>query len=340
MQRGSDVLFQIDTITEMVGAKNVRCDEPLSKHTTFRIGGNAKYFVTPEYIEDLVKVITYVREEKYPYFIVGNGSNLLAYDTGYDGVIISTQMSNKSNTFSDGKIALNSLVEMHPGDNRREKLFHLVPDIESFSDKTIVFAGSGIMLSTMANTIGKNGLTGFEFASGIPGTLGGAVTMNAGAYGGEIKDCILGAMTLLPDGTQHFYSGKELELGYRTSLIQKKKLVVLWSIFAFEYGDVAQIEETIRDLNQRRRDKQPLQYGSAGSTFKRPEGMFAGKLIEDSGLRGYRIGDVMVSDKHCGFVVNVGHGTYDEARQVIEHVQKTVQEKFGVWLEMEVKMIQ
>lgn len=333
-------MFQIEKIIKIVGKKNVRCEEPLSKHTTFRIGGNAKYFVTPVYVEDLVEVIQYVRKEQYPYFIVGNGSNLLAYDTGYDGIIISTHTSEKNNELSKEKIALDLLVEMSPDDSRREKLFHLMPDIQNLSDKAIVFAGSGIMLSTMANTIGKHGLAGFEFASGIPGTLGGAVTMNAGAYGGEIKDCILGAMTLHPDGTQHFYNREELELGYRTSLIQKENLVVLWSVFAFEYGDASAIEAAMRELNQRRKEKQPLQHGSAGSTFKRPEGMFAGKLIEDSGLRGYRVGDVMVSDKHCGFVVNVGCGTYEEARQVIEHVQKTVQEKFGVWLELEVKRIE
>ena len=196
------------------------------------------------------------------------------------------------------------------------------------------------MLSNMAAKAAKAGLTGFEFAGGIPGTLGGAVVMNAGAYGGEIKDCILGAMTLTKDGKTEYLTKEELELGYRSSRIQKEERIVLWALFAFAKGDTQKIEETMRDLNQRRREKQPLQYGSAGSTFKRPEGYFAGKLIEDAGLKGYRVGDVMVSDKHCGFVVNVGEGTYDEARQVIEHVQKTVEEKFHVSLELEVKMIQ
>ena len=187
---------------------------------------------------------------------------------------------------------------------------------------------------------GKKGLAGFEFASGIPGTLGGAVAMNAGAYGGEIKDRILGAMLLLPNGERRYYQKEELELGYRSSLVQKESLIVLWALFAFETGDISEIEQTMQDLNARRKEKQPLQYASAGSTFKRPEGYFAGKLIENAGLRGYRVGDVMVSEKHCGFVVNVGEGTYDEARQVIEHVQKTVQEKFNVWLETEVKMVE
>lgn len=333
-------MFNIDNIIKIVRKKNVLLDEPLAKHTTFRIGGNAKYYVEVEFVEDLIEVLKYVRQEKYPYFIIGNGSNLLAYDTGYDGVVISTHISSKNSTQCMDKLALNSLLELPPEDDRRKQYNALLSNPEQYKDKTLVFAGSGIMLSAMANSIGKHGLAGFEFASGIPGTLGGAVTMNAGAYGGEIKDRILGAMVLKTDGTQAFYATDRLELGYRTSAIQKENLIVLWALFAFERGDVTEIENTMQELNSRRREKQPLQYGSAGSTFKRPEGMFAGKLIEDSGLKGYRVGDVMVSEKHCGFVVNVGKGTYDEARQVIEHVQKTVQEKYNVFLELEVKMIE
>ncbi|MDD7402437.1 MAG: UDP-N-acetylmuramate dehydrogenase [Butyribacter sp.] len=334
-------MFQIEKVIQIAGQENVSFDEPLSKHTTFRIGGNATYFVTPETVESLVEVIQYVRKEQFPYFILGNGSNLLAYDTGYDGMIIATHKTgnDKGQEKDENSMPLDLLEELPAGDAGRSKVEKYLSDTESCRDKTLVLAGSGIMLSVMANTIGKHGLAGFEFASGIPGTLGGAVTMNAGAYGGEIKDCILGAMALLPDGTQHFYEAEELELGYRTSIIQTKELVVLWAVFAFEKGDANQIEAIMQELNQKRREKQPLQYGSAGSTFKRPEGMFAGKLIEDAGLKGYRVGDVMVSTKHCGFVVNVGNGTYEQAKQVIEHVQKTVQEKFGVWLEMEVRTI-
>lgn len=334
------LLFQEEELIRIVGRENVKFDEPLSKHTTFRIGGNAKYYVMPQSIDSLVSVLQYVREEKYPHFIMGNGSNLLAYDTGYDGVIIATHTTEKKENIPESGLSLEVLKCFPPDDERREQFAGLSADLGVCSDKTLVMAGSGLMLSSMANTIGKQGLTGFEFAGGIPGTLGGAVTMNAGAYGGEIKDCILGAMVLLLDGTQRFYSAEELELGYRTSLIQREKMIVLWALFAFAKGDVTQIEATMQELNQRRREKQPLQYGSAGSTFKRPEGMFAGKLIEDSGLKGYRVGDVMVSEKHCGFVVNVGNGTYQQAKQVIEHVQRTVQEKFGVWLELEVRMIE
>lgn len=333
-------MFQIEQLYQKAGKENVLCEEPLSKHTTFRIGGNAKYFVTPDFIEDFVEVVSYVRQEKMPYFIMGNGSNLLAYDKGYDGVILSTHKTGKKeNVEAEGKTPIDACYIMQPGDPLRESFAKQVKDT-GLLEKTLVFAGSGIMLSVLAGKVAKESLTGFEFAGGIPGTLGGAVTMNAGAYGGEIKDCILGAMVLLPDNTQKYLTREELQLGYRSSRVQREELLVLWALFAFDRGNVTEIENTMRELNQRRREKQPLQYGSAGSTFKRPEGHFAGKLIEDAGLKGYRVGDVMVSDKHCGFVVNVGDGTYDEARQVIEHVQKTVQEKFGVWLETEVKLIQ
>ena len=304
-------MSDLDEIKRIAGEENVLCEEPLSKHTTFHIGGNAKIFVMPQYIEDLVALLDYVRRQNLRYFVMGNGSNLLAYDTGYDGIVIATHMAGKTVKEKADKTALDTLQILMPGDLNRKKIL-----------------------------AEEAGLTGFEFAGGIPGTLGGAVVMNAGAYGGEIKDSILGAMTLTKEGKTEYLTKEELELGYRSSRIQKEERIVLWALFAFAKGDTQKIEETMRDLNQRRREKQPLQYGSAGSTFKRPEGYFAGKLIEDAGLKGYRVGDVMVSDKHCGFVVNVGEGTYDEARQVIEHVQKTVEEKFHVSLELEVKMIQ
>lgn len=333
-------MFQIEELYRIAGRENVLCGEPLSKHTTFRIGGNAKYFVAPDYIEDFVETAVYVRKEKLPYFVMGNGSNLLAYDQGYDGVILSTHMTRrKADKAENGKTPINACRIMPVGDSARATFAGQISEAE-LSEKTLVFAGSGIMLSVLASRIAKHSLTGFEFAGGIPGTLGGAVAMNAGAYGGEIRDCILGAMVLFPDNTQRYLTREELELGYRSSRVQREGLLVLWALFAFATGNAAEIENTMRELNQRRREKQPLQYASAGSTFKRPEGHFAGKLIEDAGLKGYRVGDVMVSDKHCGFVVNVGEGTYDEARQVIEYVQKSVQEKFGIRLETEVKLIQ
>jgi len=324
----------------IAGKENVQCDELLSKHTTFHIGGEAKYFVSPAYIEDFIQTVCYLRKEQMPYFILGNGSNLLAYDRGYEGVIVATHLPGRNVEKCEGKTALDACIELKTETGEREKYLKLFSVQEDISEKKMIFAGSGIMLSAFANIIGKKGLAGFEFASGIPGTLGGAVTMNAGAYGGEIREVILGAQVLLQDGTTAFYNRDELELGYRTSRIQKEKLIVLGAVFAFAKGEVDAIEKKMRELNRKRQEKQPLQYASAGSTFKRPEGFYAGKLIEDAGLRGYRVGDVMVSDKHCGFVVNVGEGTYDDARQVIEHVQKVVKEKFDVWLELEVKMIE
>ena len=185
----------------------------------------------------------------------------------------------------------------------------------------------------------ERGLTGFEFAGGIPGTLGGAVTMNAGAYGGEIRDVILSARVMTKAGDVRELLAEELDLSYRHSIIQEKDLIVLSADFVFAHGDEEQIREQMRQLNTQRREKQPLEYGSAGSTFKRPEGYFAGKLIQDAGLKGYRSGDVMVSEKHSGFVVNVGKGTCGDAMRVIEHVQRTVYEQFGVELELEVKRV-
>jgi UDP-N-acetylmuramate dehydrogenase len=202
-----------------------------------------------------------------------------------------------------------------------------------------VEAGAGLSLSKVANRVAAKGLAGFEFASGIPGSLGGAVTMNAGAYGGEMGDVLVSVRVMKKDGTICELSREELRLSYRHSLIQEEDMIVLQAVLAFQAGDVGEIQEKMRQLNSQRREKQPLEYGSAGSTFKRPEGYFAGKLIQDAGLKGYRVGDIMVSEKHSGFVVNVGKGTFRDAMQVIEHVQETVRQRFGVELELEVKCL-
>lgn len=330
-------------LKEIVGEEYVRENELLSDHTTFHIGGAADCFVMPPYIEKLEEVVACVRQAGVPYYIMGNGSNILAKDSGYQGIVVSTCLPAGTEPCCTGQIPINRLSvitaeEWKAMDGVPEEVFLLLT--EAGEQKTCIFAGCGIMLSALANGVARESLTGFEFASGIPGTLGGAVAMNAGAYGGEIKDCILGAMVLYPDGKKKFLSREELQLGYRTSIVQKEGLLVLWAVFAFARGDADTIRQTMQEWNRRRKEKQPLQYASAGSTFKRPEGYFAGKLIEDAGLRGYHVGDVMVSEKHCGFVVNVGEGTYDDARQVIEHVQRTVKEKFGVRLELEVRILE
>ncbi len=305
-------MVQLADLQRIAGEQAVRLQEPMSAHTTFRIGGPADYFVEPGSESVLKELLLLCRETETPFFILGNGSNLLVSDEGYRGVMISLRGFDEI-SFREGE--------------------------STEAGKTIMTAGCGVLLSKAAMQAAERGLTGFEFAGGIPGTLGGAVTMNAGAYGGEIRDVILSARVMTKAGDVRERSAEELDLSYRHSIIQEKDLIVLSADFAFAHGDEEQIREQMRQLNTQRREKQPLEYGSAGSTFKRPEGYFAGKLIQDAGLKGYRSGDVMVSEKHSGFVVNVGKGTCGDAMRVIEHVQRTVYEQFGVALELEVKRV-
>ena len=280
--------------------------ELLSNHTTFRIGGVAKYFAVPKNEEEIMEAVDFAIVKDLPYYILGKGSNVLFPDEGYSGVVI----------------------EIGAGMEKVER----IGDIG-------IRAQAGLSLSSLAAFAAREGLAGLEFAGGIPGTLGGAVTMNAGAYGGEIKDVIVSAKVMDEDGGVKVLSRDELELGYRTSIVQKKQLIVLEAEFSLKPGETEAIQNTMKELNAKRREKQPLEYPSAGSTFKRPEGYFAGKLIEDAGLRGYRVGDAQVSEKHCGFVVNRGKATCAEVLQLIEEVQKKVKEQFGVQLEPEVRII-
>ena len=298
-----NIKFQLEQI---VGKENIKQNEPMSKHTTFRIGGEADYFVIPETKEQIQSVLLFCKENKMPYYIIGNGSNLLVGDKGFRGVIVQI-----------------------------DKTF----DEIIFVDETTVKAQAGVMLSKLASKIAEKSLTGFEFASGIPGTLGGAVYMNAGAYGGEIKDCIVSALVLDENNEIKTLTKDELELSYRSSIIQKKDYVVLEAVFRFEKGDKDTILEKMAQLNEQRREKQPLNYPSAGSTFKRPEGYFAGKLIMDAGLSGYQIGGAAVSKKHCGFVVNVGDATANDVQTLMQNVDQIVYEKFGVHLEPEVRFL-
>ena len=311
-QGRNENMVQLADLQRIAGEQAVRQQEPMSAHTTFRIGGPADYFVEAGNESVLKELLLLCRETETPFFILGNGSNLLVSDEGYRGVMISLKGFDE--------------ISFREGEGEE-------------TGKMIMTAGSGVLLSKAAMQAADRGLTGFEFAGGIPGTLGGAVTMNAGAYGGEVKDVILSARVMTQDGKITELSAQELELSYRHSIIQEKDMIVLTADFAFEHGNTQQIREQMRQLNAQRREKQPLEYGSAGSTFKRPEEYFAGKLIQDAGLKGYRAGDVMVSEKHSGFVVNVGKGTCRDAMRVIEHVQKTVYEQFGVELELEVKRI-
>ena len=298
------------TLIETVPENQVLEDEPLSNHTSFKVGGPAKYLVYPKSVSEIISVIELCKKSNMPHYVMGKGSNLLVSDKGYKGTIIKL-----NSDFSNINISKRSKGEY------------------------LVHAQAGISLSKMAKFLASNGLAGFEFAAGIPGTLGGAVTMNAGAYGGEIKDVITGATVLDKGFNLIDLSKEELELGYRSSIIQKKGYIVLEVGFIFSKGDSDEIFAKIIDLNNRRRDKQPLEYPSAGSAFKRPEGNYAGKLIMDCGLKGYSIGGAQVSTKHCGFVINKGNATATDVSNLLRHVKKVVYEQYGVALEQEVKML-
>jgi len=308
----------------------IKANEELAQYTTFRIGGPADYMVSPTKVEDIKKVILLCQEEKVPYYVIGKGSNLLVGDKGFRGVIIKIsdnftgiQMVSKDSEEYNQIIRINEDLEL----DSKDTSFHIMK------------AKAGISLAQMATEVLNHSLTGFEFASGIPGTLGGAVAMNAGAYGGEIKDCILTATVMDQEGNIEILGRNELELGYRTSIVQTKGLIVLEATFGFYLGEKEEINGLMKELNQKRRDKQPLEYPSAGSTFKRPVGYYAGKLIMDSGLRGYRVGGAMVSEKHCGFVINSEHATAQDVLSLIRDVQRIVDEKFQVKMEPEVRII-
>lgn len=295
----------LEHLRRAVGSGEVVTEEPMSRHTTFRIGGPADYFVTPHTKEEIRQVIRLCKEEEIPFAVLGNGSNLLVGDKGFRGVII--------------------------------QLFKNFSDI--IIEEETIYAQSGALLVRLANQAAEQGLTGLEFASGIPGTLGGAVVMNAGAYGGEMKDVILWSDVLTEDGEFLRLSGEELELGYRTSVIQKKHYFVLGAALRLKKGDQNEIRSVMKELKEKRVSKQPVEYPSAGSTFKRPEGYFAGKLIMDTGLRGFSVGGAQVSEKHCGFVINKGGATAEEVQLLMKEVADRVEEKFGVRLEPEVKML-
>ena len=290
-------------LKDVMGHAEVLTEEPMSRHTTFRVGGPADVLVRPN-ISQLADVLELCRKYGEPYLLIGNGSNLLVGDGGVRGVVI--EMSEPS-----GKI------EVH-GDE--------------------ITAGAGAMLSKIANTAAANGLSGMEFASGIPGTIGGAVVMNAGAYGGEMKDILARVKVLDEQGKSRELSTEELELGYRHSCVPEKHYIVTEATIRLIPGKEEEIRAKMRELNEKRVEKHPLQYPSAGSTFKRPEGYFAGKLIMDAGLRGYTVGGAQVSEKHCGFVINRGDATAANIRQLMQDVTEKVYQEFGVKLEPEVKM--
>ena len=298
----TDILGKLQDI---VGSDNIVSDEPMRKHTTFRIGGNADIFVRPESKEQIAEILRLCRKQDVPYFILGNGSNLLVGDRGFRGVVI-----NIMDNMNDIKV-----------------------------DGGIIKAQAGAMLIKVSRTARDNSLTGLEFASGIPGTIGGAIYMNAGAYGGEMKDVVTQVTAMDAEGEIYTFGTDELEFSYRHSVIQQRDLIVLDVTMKLAAGDQKIIDDRMSELAVARRTKQPLEYPSAGSTFKRPEGYFAGKLIMDAGLRGYRVGDAQVSEKHCCFVVNRGNATADDVIKLIDDVKAKVSEEYDVVLEPEVRMI-
>lgn len=289
----------------IAGDSNVRCDEPMSSHCTFRAGGTAKYYVIPDEYTKVRDVLRLCVEENIPYYVIGNGSNLLVQDDGFDGVIIEID---------------SALAEIEINGNE-------------------IVAKAGAKLSKIAVKALNESLTGFEFAHGIPGNLGGAVTMNAGAYGGEMKDVLKWVKVLDNNGEMKTLKAEELELGYRTSIIVKEKMIVLEACIELHEGNRDEIEMHMKELMAKRKEKQPLEYPSAGSTFKRPEGYFAGKLIQDAGLKGYRVGGAMVSEKHSGFVINYDNATATDIINLMKDVRKKVYEEFQVTLEPEVKIL-
>ena len=280
-------------------------NEPMKNHTSFKLGGPADIFIEPDNTEELAKAIKSLREHDIPYYIIGNGSNLLVSDKGLRVAVVKI-----GEKFGSVSIDGNNII-----------------------------AGCGILLSTLSKMAAKSGLTGMEFASGIPGALGGAVTMNAGAYGGEMKDIVEWVEVLDQDLKLKRLQNTEMKFGYRKSVIEPGKYIVIKCGIRLKKGKPEEINKLMSELTEKRKSKQPINMPSAGSTFKRPEGYFAGKLIEDAGLRGFSLGGAQISTLHCGFVVNNGDAKAQDVYNLIKHVQKVVYEKFNVKLEPEVKIL-
>lgn len=293
-----------DEIITALPELQVLKDEPMSRHTTFRIGGPADYFVCPDR-EQIAEVLAVAKKCGMAITVIGNGSNLLVGDKGIRGLVVEIGS------------AMNQIMV----------------------DKNHITAGAGALLSQVAAKAAAAELGGMEFAAGIPGSVGGAVTMNAGAYGGEMKDILRTVTVLTPEGEMKTLDVSEMDLSYRRSCVPEQQYIVLEAEIELGYKPEEEIRAQMEELRNKRIEKQPLEYPSAGSTFKRPEGYFAGKLIMDAGLRGYRVGDAQVSEKHCGFVINRKNASAQEVRQLMQDVQDKVKAQFGVMLEPEVKML-
>ncbi len=291
-------------LINILGEKNLLANEPLKNHTTFKIGGNADFIALPETKEQTAQLIAFLKKENISYVILGNGSNILVHDEGYPGVVVKLENLNDINV--------------------------------SGSCMTV---GAGVILSKIAKVALENSLKGFEELSGIPGSLGGAIYMNAGAYEKEIKDVLLSVTYLDKTGEIVTKNAEELQMAYRKTVFMEGDYVILEAAIKLQEGNYEEIKENMREVTFKRRSKQPLEYPSAGSTFKRPKGHFAGKLIEDSGLKGYTVGGAQVSEKHAGFVINTGNATFKDVIALTDHIKKIVKENFQVELELEVEIL-
>ncbi len=291
-----------DLIREIVPPESILQSEPMAKYTTFRVGGPADMMIRIGDEEQLARLVAYFYQLRQPYLVIGNGSNLLVSDRGYRGIVLLIGGEMGAITLQDGYMSVQA----------------------------------GALLSRAAAEAAKNSLSGLEFAAGIPGSVGGAIVMNAGAYDGEMSQVVESVTVLNEQGERMVLDCDTMEFGYRTSIIRNRPFIVLSALLKLTPGDKEQILSRMEELNGRRRAKQPLEYASAGSTFKRPEGFYAGKLIMDAGMRGCRIGGAQVSEKHCGFIVNLGNATAEDINELISEVQERVKERFHVELEPEV----
>lgn len=295
----------LEHLTSFMNQEDIKLNEPMKKHTSFRVGGPAKVFLTVHSEEILSKILLALKERDLPYFVLGNGSNLLVSDYGYEGIMI-------------------YLGEEFAGIK---------------AEKDMIEAGAAAFLGKVARVAKEAGLSGLEFAAGIPGSLGGGIVMNAGAYGGELSQVVTRVRTMNRMGKVVTLEKNELLMGYRTSIFKMQPFVILSVTMELQKGDKQEISAKMEEYTKARIEKQPLEYPSAGSTFKRPKGHFAGKLIMDAGLRGFCVGDAQVSEKHCGFVINRGNATAADIRALMNEVAKTVKEKFDVELEPEVILL-
>ncbi|NLY20749.1 MAG: UDP-N-acetylmuramate dehydrogenase [Tissierellia bacterium] len=291
-------------LDESIG--EIRYNEPMSAHTTFKIGGPCDVMILPSTVEQIKNAIVFLNENNMRYMVIGNGSNLLISDAGYRGAIIKL-----NDNFRDISV-----------------------------DGNRITATSGALVTSVSKFAAKHSLSGLEFAEGIPGAIGGAMMMNAGAYGGEFKDVVESVTAMDRNGNLHTFTGEEMNFRYRGSRVADEDMVVISATMKLEEGNLDEINSKMKEISEKRRSKQPLELPSAGSTFKRPEGYFAGKLIDDSGLRGLQHGGAQVSQKHCGFIVNSNNATSNEVLELIDTVRKTVFDNYGVMLETEVKIIE